>query len=190
MKLEDSRKKHWRETVVNSEEHQKRNQRKLGWNLHGYKIQSWSKISRKISWQKQDQKNFTRALPKVAASQALIKIFEKKHNDIRVTEVRFLQKKDKGDGFEKFHYNYKDVKGGRNDVSFTVVINLGRLNDTSENANINISWSNKEPSILTGSRREEMMQKLTQQEKEEINRLPKEDLDCLQLQMLNTKDID
>ncbi len=33
------------------------------------------------------------------------------------------------------------------------------------------------------------MQKLTQQEKEEINHLPKDDLHCLQLQMLNTKDI-
>ena len=33
------------------------------------------------------------------------------------------------------------------------------------------------------------MQKLTQQEKEEINRLPKEDFHCLQLQMLNSKDI-
>ncbi len=34
-----------------------------------------------------------------------------------------------------------------------------------------------------------MMQKLTQQEKEDVNRLPKEDLHCLQLQMLQTKDI-
>jgi hypothetical protein len=59
------------------------------------------------------------------------------------------------------------VGGGRNDVSFTVVVNLGKLNDTSEIAtiNFNILRSNKEPSVLTGSRREEMMQKLTQQEK-------------------------
>ncbi len=35
-----------------------------------------------------------------------------------------------------------------------------------------------------------MMQKLTQQEKEEINQLPREDLHHPQLQMLNTKDID
>jgi hypothetical protein len=34
---------------------------------------------------------------------------------------------------------------------------------------MNISPSNEEPSILTRSRREEMMQKLSQQEKEEIN---------------------
>jgi hypothetical protein len=77
--------------------------------------------------------------------------------------------KDKGDGFKKFHYDYKDVKGGRKDVPFTVVVNLGKLNDASEIATINISQSNKEPSVLTGSRRKEMMQKLTQQEKEEIN---------------------
>jgi hypothetical protein len=40
---------------------------------------------------------------------------------------------------------------------------------------MNISSPNEEPSVLTGSRREEMMQKLTQQEKDEINQLPKED---------------
>ncbi len=117
----------------------------------------------------------------------LIKILENKHNYIRVTKVLFLKKKDKGDGFKKF--NYKDLKGGRNDVSFTVVVNLGKLNDTSEIATIDTSQSNKEPSVLTGSRREVMMQKLSLQEKEEINRLPKEVLYCLQLQMLNTKDI-
>jgi hypothetical protein len=73
----------------------------------------------------------------------------------------FLKKKDKGDGFEKLN-----VGGGSNGVSFTVVLNLGKLNDTNEIATINISRSNEEPSILTGSRREEMMQKPTQQEKE------------------------
>jgi hypothetical protein len=36
---------------------------------------------------------------------------------------------------------------------------------------------------------EEMMQKLAQQEKEEINWLPKEDLHRVKLQMLYTKDI-
>jgi hypothetical protein len=59
--------------------------------------------------------------------------------------------------------------GGRNDVSFTVVVNPGKLNDKNDIATMTISPSNEEPSILTGSRREEMMQKLTQQEKEEIN---------------------
>ncbi len=34
------------------------------------------------------------------------------------------------------------------------------------------------------------MQKLSQQEKEEINQLPKEDLHCLKFGMLYTKDID
>jgi hypothetical protein len=95
----------------------------------------------------------------------LIKIFENKHNDTRVTKVWFIKKKDKDDGFNKFHYNYKDVRGGRSDVSFTVLVNLGKLNGTSEIATIDTSQSNKEPSILTGSRRDEIMQKLTQQEK-------------------------
>ncbi len=55
---------------------------------------------------------------------------------------------------------------------------------------MNISQSNEEPSVLTGSRREEMIQKLNQQEKEEIDRLPKEDLHHLKFRMLYTKDID
>ncbi len=70
--------------------------------------------------------------PKLLKVEQLIKIFENKHNDIRVTKVWFLKKKDKGDRFKKFHYNYKDIKGGRNDVSLTVVVNLGKLNDASE----------------------------------------------------------
>ncbi len=70
-----------------------------------------------------------------------------------------------------------------------LLLTLGKLNDAGEIATINISQSNKNPSVLTGSRREEMMQKLTQQEKEETNQLPKEDLHRLKLQMLNTKDI-
>jgi hypothetical protein len=63
-------------------------------------------------------------------------------------------------------------------------VNLGKLNDANEIATINISQSNEEPSVWTGSRREERMHKLTQQEKEEINRQPKEDLHCIKLQML------
>ncbi len=50
--------------------------------------------------------------------------------------------------------------------------------------------SNEEPSVLSKSRREEMMQKLSLQEKEEINQLTKEDLYCLKSGMLCTKDID
>jgi hypothetical protein len=49
---------------------------------------------------------------------------------------------DKGDRFKKFHYDYKNVGGGRNDVSFTVVMNLGKLNDANEITTINISQSN------------------------------------------------
>jgi hypothetical protein len=55
-------------------------------------------------------------------------------------------------------------------------MNLGKLNEANDIATMNTSPSNEEPSVLTGSRREEMMQKLSQQEKEEINQLPKEDL--------------
>jgi hypothetical protein len=34
--------------------------------------------------------------------------------------------KDKGDGFEEFHYDYKNIEGVSNDVSFTVNVNLGK----------------------------------------------------------------
>jgi hypothetical protein len=88
---------------------------------------------------------------------------------MRVTEVRFLKKKDNGDGFEEFHYDYKDSGGGSNCVSFTVNMNLEKLNVENDIATTNISPSNEEPSILSRSRREEMMQKLSLQEKEEVN---------------------
>ncbi len=77
--------------------------------------------------------------PQLPHVEQLINIYENLHIDIRVTKVWFLKKKDKGDGLEKFNYNYKDVKGGRNDVSFAVVVNLGKLNDASEIATIEIS---------------------------------------------------
>jgi hypothetical protein len=96
-------------------------------------------------------------------------------HDIRVTEVWFLKKKDKGGGFEEFHFHYKNIGGGSNDVSFTVNVNLGKLNEGNDIATMNILSSNEEPFILCRSMREEMMQKLSQQEKEEINQLPKED---------------
>ncbi len=41
--------------------------------------------------------------PKLPHVQQLIKIFENLHNDMTVTEVWFLKKKDKGDRFEEFH---------------------------------------------------------------------------------------
>jgi hypothetical protein len=63
------------------------------------------------------------------------------------------------------------------------------LNEANDIATMNISPSNEEPFVLTGSRRVEMMQKLSQQEKEEINWLPKEDLHCLKFRILCTKDI-
>ncbi len=55
---------------------------------------------------------------------------------------------------------------------------------------MNILPSNEEPSVLTRSRREEMMQKLSLLEKEEINRLPKKDLHYLKSGTLYTKDVD
>jgi hypothetical protein len=89
---------------------------------------------------------------------------------MRVTEVWFLKKKDKGDRFEDFHYDYKNSGGGSNYVSFTVNMNLGKLNEENDIiATMNISPSNEEPSVLSRSRREKMMQKLSLQEKEEIN---------------------
>jgi Ulp1 family protease len=57
-------------------------------------------------------------------------------------------------------------------------------------ATTKISPSNEEPSLLSRSRKEEMMQKLSLQEQEEINQLPKEDLHCLKSGMLYTKDVD
>jgi hypothetical protein len=69
-------------------------------------------------------------------------------------------------------------------------MNLGNLNEANDIATMNISPSNEESSVLTRSRREEMMQKLSLQEKEEINWLPKEDLHRLKFRMLYTKDID
>jgi hypothetical protein len=148
------------------------------------------KVSRKRSDQKEDQKNKHDHYPKLPHIQQLIKKFENLHNDMRVTEVWFLKKTDKGDGFEEFHYDYKNIGGGSNDVSFTVNVSLGKLNEANDIATMNILPSNEEPSVLSRSRREEMMQKLSQQEKEEINQLPKEDVHRLKSGMLYTKDVD
>ncbi len=88
---------------------------------------------------------------------------------MRVTEVWFLKNKDKGDGFEEFRYDYKNSRDGSNYVSFTVNVNLGKLNEDNDIATTKISPSNEEPSVLSKTRKEEMMQKLSLQEKEEIN---------------------
>ena len=80
-----------------------------------------------------DQANFSD--PDLVEVRQLIEIFEKIYqNTIRVTEVWFLKKKNKGDGFEDFHYDYKTVKGGMNDVSSTIVVNLGVFPNASERA--------------------------------------------------------
>jgi hypothetical protein len=62
-------------------------------------------VSRKSSDQKEDQKNKKGHFPKLPHVQQLIKIFKNLHNNMRVPEVWFLKKKDKGDRFEKFHYD-------------------------------------------------------------------------------------
>ena len=62
----------------------------------------------------------------------LIEIFERIYPDIRVTEVWFLKKKEMGDGFEDFHYDYGSSMGGFNAVSSTIVVNLGVFSDASE----------------------------------------------------------
>jgi hypothetical protein len=108
---------------------------------------------------------------------------------MRVTEVWFLKKKDKCDGFEDFYYDYKNIGGGSNGVSFTVNVNLVKLNEANDIATMNILPSNEEPCILSRSRREEMMQKLSLKEKEENNLLPKKDLHCLKSKTLYTKDV-
>jgi hypothetical protein len=88
--------------------------------------------------------------PKLPHVEQLINIYENLHNDKRVTKVWFLKKKDKGDGFENFYYDYKNIGGRSHDVSFTVVVNQGTLNEANDIATPNISPSNEEPSILTG----------------------------------------
>ncbi len=70
--------------------------------------------------------------PKLPHVQQLIKIFENLHNDTRVTEAWFLKKKDKCDGFDDFPYVYKNSGGGSNCVSFTVNVNLGKLNEEND----------------------------------------------------------
>jgi hypothetical protein len=141
----------------------------------------------KVVNKKKTRKRQDEHFPKLPHVHQLIKIFENLHNDMRITEVWFLKKKDKGDGFEDFHYDYKNNGGESNCVSFTVNVNLGKLNGENDIATTNISLSNEEPSILSRPRGEEMMQKLSLQEKEEINWLPKEDLYCLKSGMLYTK---
>ena len=49
-------------------------------------------------------------IPKLPHVQQLIKIFENLHNDMRVPEVWFLKKKDKGDRIKNFHYDYIPVE--------------------------------------------------------------------------------
>ncbi len=69
-------------------------------------------------------------------------------------------------------------------------MNLGKLNEDNDIATRKILPSNEEPSILSKTRKEEMMQKLSLQGKQEINLLPKEGLHCLKSRMLYTKDVD
>ncbi len=132
-----------------------------------YNPGSWfhGKVVNKKKTRKIQHKHF----PKLPHVQQLIKISANLHNDMRVTEVWFLKKKDKGDGFEEFHYDYKNSGGGSNYVSFTVNVNLGKLNEDNDIATTKLSPSNEEPSVLSKTRKEEMMQKLSLQEKEEIN---------------------
>jgi hypothetical protein len=121
-------------------------------------------VSRKSN-KKKTKKIQPEHFPKLSHAQQLIKIFENLHNDMRVTEVWFFKKRDKGDGFEEFHYDYKNSGGGSNYVSSTVNVYLGKLNKDNDIATTKISPSNEEPSVLSKRRKEEMMQKLSLQEK-------------------------
>jgi hypothetical protein len=64
----------------------------------------------------------------------LLKIFESIYSDIWVAEVWFLKKKEMGDGFEDFHYDYGSTNGGHNFISLTINANLGvcQLEDEEE----------------------------------------------------------
>jgi hypothetical protein len=63
----------------------------------------------------------------------LIEMFETIYQDtIRVVEVWFLKKRTKKDGFERFHYDFGSVRGGLNDVSSTIVVNLGVFHEEDE----------------------------------------------------------
>ncbi len=55
----------------------------------------------------------------------LIKIFESIYSDIWSAEVWFLKKKEMGDGFEDFHYDYGSSNGGINAISSLIKVNLG-----------------------------------------------------------------
>ncbi len=55
----------------------------------------------------------------------LIKILETICSDILVAKVWFLKKKRRGDGFEKFHYDYGSSNGEFNVISSTTKVNLG-----------------------------------------------------------------
>jgi hypothetical protein len=63
---------------------------------------------------------------------------------MRVAEVWFLKKKDEGDRFEDFHYEYKNIGGGSNVVFFTVNMSPGKLNEANDIATINVLPSNEE----------------------------------------------
>jgi hypothetical protein len=102
----------------------------------------------KLVNKKKDSKIKHDHFPKLPHVQQLIKIFENLHNDMRVTEVWFLKKKDKGDRFEEFHTDYKSIGGESNDVSFAVNVILGKLNEGNDIVTMNIISSNEEPSVL------------------------------------------
>ncbi len=53
----------------------------------------------------------------------LIKIFQKRHNDVHVVQVWFLKKKDHEDGFKKYHTDFP--RNSFANVSYTINVNLG-----------------------------------------------------------------
>jgi hypothetical protein len=55
----------------------------------------------------------------------LIKIFKSIYSDIRVAELWFLKKKEMGDEFEDFHYDYGSSNERINAISSTIKVNLG-----------------------------------------------------------------
>ncbi len=73
--------------------------------------------------------------PDLVEVRQLIDIFQTiYHNTLGYQVLWFLKKKNIEDGFEDFHYDYKTVKRGMNDVSSTIVVNLGVFPNASEGA--------------------------------------------------------
>ena len=115
------------------------NKIKENWDETDAKYNPGQKFQGNIVDKKKTRKITQEQLPMLPLVENLINMYENINNHIRVTKVWFHKMKDNGDGFKKFHYNLKNLGGGSNNVSFTVVVILEKLNDANKIATINIS---------------------------------------------------